>query len=68
MALWFTRQTPILNGPVFNSYQTAKANGAHFLIARDGKIYQTASLYFKQIMSAGFVQGALQRSVANRLT
>ncbi len=34
-------------GPVFNSYQTAKANGAHFLIARDGKIYQTASLYFK---------------------
>ncbi|MBP2155045.1 MULTISPECIES: peptidoglycan recognition protein family protein [Erwinia] len=29
----------------FNSYQTKGANGAHFLIDRDGTIYQTASLY-----------------------
>ncbi|WP_321804460.1 peptidoglycan recognition family protein [Burkholderia sp. BCC1993] len=27
-----------------NSYQTASANGAHFLIEKDGTIYQTASL------------------------
>ncbi|MDA8453846.1 N-acetylmuramoyl-L-alanine amidase [Acidovorax sp. GBBC 3334] len=32
---------------VFNSYQNPKANGAHFLIAKDGTIYQTASLLFK---------------------
>jgi N-acetyl-anhydromuramyl-L-alanine amidase AmpD len=29
---------------VFNSYATPQANGAHFLIAKDGTIYQTASL------------------------
>ncbi len=29
----------------FNSYQNANANGAHFLIDKDGTIYQTASLY-----------------------
>jgi len=29
----------------FASYQQPKANGAHFLIDRDGQIYQTASLY-----------------------
>lgn len=29
----------------FSSYQKPKANGAHFLIDRDGQIYQTASLY-----------------------
>lgn len=29
----------------FNSYQNAGANGAHFLIDRDGTIYQTASLH-----------------------
>jgi len=28
----------------FNSYMQAKANGAHFLIDKDGKIYQTASV------------------------
>ncbi|MTD26645.1 peptidoglycan recognition protein family protein [Erwinia sorbitola] len=28
----------------FNSYQTKGANGAHFLIDKDGTIYQTASL------------------------
>ncbi|MBK4724063.1 N-acetylmuramoyl-L-alanine amidase [Pantoea agglomerans] len=28
----------------FNSYQTQGANGAHFLIDKDGTIYQTASL------------------------
>ncbi|MDR5762551.1 peptidoglycan recognition family protein [Caballeronia sp. LZ035] len=28
----------------FNSYQNVGANGAHFLIDRDGDIYQTASL------------------------
>lgn len=30
-----------------NSYQQPKPNGAHFLIDRDGTIYQTASLYKK---------------------
>lgn len=30
-----------------NSYNAAKANGAHFLIAKDGTIYQTASVYKK---------------------
>lgn len=29
----------------FNSYQHAKANGAHFIIDKDGTIYQTASLF-----------------------
>ncbi|MDM0078262.1 peptidoglycan recognition family protein [Variovorax sp. J2P1-59] len=29
----------------FNSYRNAGANGAHFLIEKDGTIYQTASLY-----------------------
>lgn len=29
----------------FNSYQNSGANGAHFLIDKDGTIYQTASLY-----------------------
>ncbi|WP_034916302.1 peptidoglycan recognition family protein [Erwinia sp. 9145] len=29
----------------FNSYQNAGANGAHFLIDKDGTIYQTASLF-----------------------
>jgi N-acetyl-anhydromuramyl-L-alanine amidase AmpD len=29
----------------FNSYAEKGANGAHFLIDRDGKIYQTASVY-----------------------
>jgi len=29
----------------FNSYMLANANGAHFLIDKDGTIYQTASLY-----------------------
>ncbi|WP_275957694.1 N-acetylmuramoyl-L-alanine amidase [Rosenbergiella gaditana] len=28
----------------FNSYNQTSANGAHFLIDKDGKIYQTASL------------------------
>lgn len=31
----------------FNSYNNPGASGAHFLIARDGKIYQTASVYKK---------------------
>ncbi|GKS82903.1 N-acetylmuramoyl-L-alanine amidase [Acidovorax sp. SUPP1855] len=31
---------------VFNSYRQPKANGAHFLIAKTGVIYQTASLLF----------------------
>ena len=30
-----------------NYYTSASANGAHFLIAKDGKIYQTASVYQK---------------------
>ena len=29
----------------FNSYRNTGANGAHFLIDKDGSIYQTASLY-----------------------
>ena len=29
----------------FSSYRSAGANGAHFLIDKDGSIYQTASLY-----------------------
>lgn len=29
----------------FNTYQEPKANGAHFLIDKDGTIYQTASIY-----------------------
>lgn len=29
----------------FSSYSKPKANGAHFLIDRDGQIYQTASLF-----------------------
>lgn len=29
----------------FNSYSNANANGAHFLIDKDGTIYQTASLH-----------------------
>ncbi|WBF47640.1 N-acetylmuramoyl-L-alanine amidase [Serratia rubidaea] len=29
----------------FNSYRNKGANGAHFLIDKDGKIYQTASLF-----------------------
>jgi len=29
----------------FNSYMIANANGAHFLIDKDGTIYQTASIY-----------------------
>jgi N-acetyl-anhydromuramyl-L-alanine amidase AmpD len=37
------------NGPTaastFNSYRNNSANGAHFLIDKDGTIYQTASLY-----------------------
>ena len=35
-----------------SSYRKPKANGAHFLIDRDGKIYQTASL-FKQTWHVG---------------
>ena len=29
----------------FSSYKSKGANGAHFLIAKDGKIYQTASVF-----------------------
>ncbi|MDA8454551.1 N-acetylmuramoyl-L-alanine amidase [Acidovorax sp. GBBC 3334] len=29
----------------FNSYRSANANGAHFLILKDGGIYQTASVF-----------------------
>ncbi|MFC0140362.1 N-acetylmuramoyl-L-alanine amidase [Erwinia mallotivora] len=39
----------------FNSYQNSGANGAHFLIAKDGKIYQTASLH-KITNHVGFLQ------------
>ncbi|EXU76908.1 peptidoglycan recognition protein family protein [Erwinia mallotivora] len=40
---------------IFNSYQNSGANGAHFLIAKDGKIYQTASLQ-KITNYVGFLQ------------
>ncbi|MBT0725597.1 N-acetylmuramoyl-L-alanine amidase [Rosenbergiella sp. S61] len=39
----------------FNSYQNSGANGAHFLIEKDGTIYQTASLY-KITNHVGFLQ------------
>ena len=39
----------------FNSYKSADANGAHFLIDKDGSIYQTASLY-KTTNHAGMAQ------------
>lgn len=39
----------------FNSYQNANANGAHFLIDKDGTIYQTASLY-KMTWHVGYLQ------------
>lgn len=39
----------------FNSYQSAGANGAHFLIDKEGKIYQTASL-FKVINHVGNIR------------
>ena len=32
-------------GSAFSSYKGVGANGAHFLIDKDGSIYQTASLY-----------------------
>lgn len=38
-----------------NSYRGAGANGAHFLIDRDGKIYQTASL-FRQTWHVGLLR------------
>ena len=43
------------SGSVFNSYQNSGANGAHFLIDKDGTIYQTASLY-KVANHVGFLQ------------
>jgi len=39
----------------FNSYGNKSANGAHFLIDKDGKVYQTASL-FKMTWHVGLVQ------------
>ncbi|MGV3346971.1 N-acetylmuramoyl-L-alanine amidase [Enterobacteriaceae bacterium LUAb1] len=39
----------------FNSYDNTSANGAHFLIDKDGKIYQTASL-FKMTWHVGLMQ------------
>ena len=39
----------------FNSYQNIGANGAHFLIDKDGTIWQTASLY-KITHHVGFLQ------------
>lgn len=38
-----------------SSYKAASANGAHFLIDKDGKIYQTASIY-KQTWHVGKLQ------------
>ncbi|MGV3345039.1 N-acetylmuramoyl-L-alanine amidase [Enterobacteriaceae bacterium LUAb1] len=35
----------VLSASTFNSYQNKQATGAHFLIDKDGTIYQTASLY-----------------------
>lgn len=39
----------------FNSYQNKDAKGAHFLIDKDGTIYQTASLY-KLTWHVGLIQ------------
>jgi len=39
---------------VFNSYSNA-TNGSHFVIDKDGTIYQTASLY-KQVWHVGYVR------------
>ncbi|MBK4725360.1 N-acetylmuramoyl-L-alanine amidase [Pantoea agglomerans] len=39
----------------FNSYGNKSANGAHFLIDKDGKVYQTASL-FKMTWHVGLIQ------------
>lgn len=39
----------------FNSYSNRVANGAHFLIGKDGKVYQTASL-FKMTWHVGLMQ------------
>lgn len=39
----------------FNSYSNKSANGAHFLIDKDGKVYQTASL-FKMTWHVGLMQ------------
>lgn len=39
----------------FNSYGNKSANGAHFLIDKDGKVYQTASL-FKITWHVGLIQ------------
>lgn len=39
----------------FNSYRNKSANGAHFLIDKDGKVYQTASL-FKMTWHVGLMQ------------
>lgn len=39
----------------FSSYQQADANGAHFLIDRDGTIYQTASV-FRVTWHVGYLQ------------
>lgn len=39
----------------FNSYGNKSANGAHFLIDKDGKVYQTASL-FKITWHVGLLQ------------
>lgn len=38
-----------------NSYQNPRANGAHFLIDKDGTIYQTASLH-KQTWHVGWIR------------
>ncbi|WP_233409927.1 MULTISPECIES: peptidoglycan recognition protein family protein [Burkholderia] len=46
-----------------NSYQNAYATGAHFLIEKDGTIYQTASLK-KQTWHVGANQGALRCRIA----
>jgi hypothetical protein len=39
----------------FNSYRDKGANGAHFLIDKDGTIYQTSSLY-KVTNHVGYLQ------------
>ena len=49
-----------------NSYALKGVNGAHFLIDKDGTIYQTASLKRKQIMW-GHLEAAAHRKKAVRL-
>ncbi len=46
------------SGSTFAHYQSAGAHGAHFLIDKDGTIYQTASVYSAPTMLVGLNRAA----------